>query len=40
MSALQVMRGGEDHALEFLELIIFAFDGLQLGRFHATRPDG
>ena len=37
MTALQVIRGGEDHAPEFIEVKIFAFDGLRIRSFRARR---
>lgn len=37
--ALQMIRGGENHAPEFIEIIIFPFDGLRVGSFRATRRD-
>ena len=37
MPALPVIRGGENHAPEFIEIIIFAFDGLRFGNFHARQ---
>ena len=35
MPALPVIYSGENHAPEFIQVIIFAFNGLQFGRFHA-----
>ena len=40
MPALQVIRGGEDHAPEFIEVIIFPFDWVCGGGFLARQRGG